>query len=123
MIGSKGDKLEINESRAPVVLGLGEKNTSLQTLVANWSSNENAVAAFRCASTYKVFQLDRVIHNSQGEPIKRRTKLHLQDLVLIPSFFDDETTLYEYTSYIPMAVVYHTGNADNGHFQAGLRGG
>ena len=123
MIGATGDILERNERRAPVVLGLGEKTTNLQTLVANWSSAENAVAAFTCASTFKVFHLDRVYHDSRGELIKSRTKLELEDVLLIPSFVDGSTTSYEYMSYTPMAVVFHSGMAQNGHFQAGLRGG
>ena len=123
MIGQQGDTLEANESLAPVVLGLGEQTTSLQTLIANWSSNENAVAAFRCASTFKVFQIDRVHHDSQGATHKSRCKLEVEDIVLLPNFADASTTTYEYVSYVPMAVVYHKGGTGGGHIQAALRGG
>ena len=122
MVGSKGETLEINESRVPVFLRLGNSPTSLQSLLDGWTHDENAIAAFREASVYKVLQLDRVCSH-QGILQKLTTSLTLDEMVQIPCFVDSESTVYELLNYEVVAVVYHEGTAEGGHLRAGLRTG
>ena len=98
---------------------------SHQSAAAHWllSADENAVAGFLYDSVYKVFQLDRVSYDSQGKPQKLKTSLHVEPQVHLPCFVDATNTTYQILSYDVVAVVYHSGTANGGHLQAGLRAG
>ena len=123
MVRATLEVLETNESKVPVFLRLGESPTSLQQLIDCWSADENAVAGFLYDSVYKVFQLDRVSYDSQGKPQKLKTSLHVEPQVHLPCFVDTTNTTYQILSYDVVAVVYHSGTANGGHLQAGLRAG
>ena len=121
MVGEASETLLNSESNAPVILGLGAKSTSLQALIDEWCSAENTVVAFNQASTYKVFQLDRVTYTASGEPKKLHTSLIIEDTLLLPCFLDENYTHTELYSYVPVSVIFHSGETGEGHLQAGLR--
>ena len=121
-VGSQGETLGRNESGVPVFLRLGKHPSSLQSLIDQWTQDENAVAAFQEASTYKVFQLDRM-QPHQGDAQKLQTALTVEEQVQIPCFVDDVSATYELLNYDVIGVIFHTGFSKSGHLRAGLRAG
>ena len=121
LVRETSETLLASEQAAPVILGLGAKTTTLQDLADQWSSAENTIVAFCHASTFKVFQLDRVIHTDSGEPLKLCTELQLNPVVHLPCFLDTEGVYYELIPYVPVSCIFHSGNAHGGHLQSGLR--
>ena len=115
MVGARGEVLETNESRTPVLLRLGDHPTSFQQLLDCWCADENSVAGFLHDSAFKVFQLDRVSYDDRGHPKKLDTPLQVESQVHLPCFVDERDTAYELVAYDVVAVVYH--------LQAGLRAG